>query len=286
VGESAAPHAPRALGGRLTAVAGQRRWRGRPLLLVVPGLLLVLFLAVPVVALVWRAVGTPGFLHTLRGPLVLQALRLSALTTTISMLLAVLGGTPLAYLLARRRFRAKRLIETLVDLPLVLPPVVAGVALLMAFGRQGLLGGTLGLLGIEIPFTTAAVVLAQVFVATPFYVRGAKVGFRGVPPEIEDAAALDGADAWQTARHVTLPLALPGIGSGLVLCWARALSEFGATLMFAGNFPGRTQTMPLAVMTALESDLGSALALSVLLVAAAATVLALSRLVAGDRLGD
>ena len=142
------------------------------------------------------------------------------------------------------------------------------------------------MLGVEIPFTTAAVVLAQVFVATPFYVRGARVGFGAVPRDVEEAAALDGAGPWQTARHVTIPLALPGIASGLVLCWARALSEFGATLMFAGNFAGRTQTMPLAIMTALQTSLGSTLALSVLLVIAAATVLALSRLVAGDRLSD
>lgn len=272
-------------GARREAARATSRARPRrelPLFLL-PGLLLLLFLAVPIVALFWRALGMPDFWPSLGQPLVLQALRLSAITSTITLGIALVAGTPLALVLARRSFPGKRLVETLVDLPLVLPPVVAGVALLMAFGRVGVLGRELDWLGIEIPFTTAAVVMAQLFVAVPFYVRGAKVGFLAVAPEVEEAAALDGADAWATFRHVTLPLALPGIGSGLVLCWARALSEFGATLMFAGNFMGRTQTMPLAIMTALETNLSATLALAVLLVVVSASVLILSRLVTGDR---
>lgn len=257
--------------------ARSSRRRLRPV--VVPGTLLVLFLLVPLAALVWRGMGSADFWPALRGPLVGQALRLSALTTAITLLIALAVGTPLAYVLARRAFPGRRLIEVVVDLPLVLPPVVAGVALLMAFGRRGLLGEHLAVFGIELPFTTAAVVLAQVFVAVPFYVRGARLGFLAVPPDVEDAAAIDGASGWDTFRHVTLPLALPGIASGIVLCWARALSEFGATLMFAGNFPGRTQTMPLAIMSAMESDLGAALALSVLLVAISAVVLLAARLI-------
>jgi molybdate transport system permease protein len=159
--------------------------------------------------------------------------------------------------------------------------VAAGVALLMAFGRGGVLGTPLGLLGIELPFTTAAVVLAQLFVAGPFYIRGAKLGFMAIEPEIEEAAAIDGASPWSSFWYVTLPLALPGMAGGAVLCMARAVSEFGATLMFAGNFPGRTQTMSLAIMAALETDLTAALALAVLLIATAAGVLIFSRLLVG-----
>jgi molybdate transport system permease protein len=151
----------------------------------------------------------------------------------------------------------------------------------MAFGRRGVLGPSLTVLGIELPFTMTAVVLAQLFVAGSFYIRGAKLGFAAVDPELEEAAAMDGASAWGRFWYVTLPLALPGITSGIVLCLARAVSEFGATLMFAGNFARRTQTMSLAIMAALETDLSAALALAVLLVGIAAAVLVLSRVVAG-----
>lgn len=264
------------IGGRRSSLT-----TGRPPAFVILGLLLALFLLIPIVALIWRAAGTSSFWPSLGQPLVLEALRLSAITTAITIGIALLCGTPLAWLLARRSFVGRRLVETLVDLPLVLPPVAAGIALLMAFGRKGLLGSSLDLVGIDIPFTMVAVVMAQLFVAVPFYVRGARTGFLAVPLEVEEAAALDGAGPNQTLRHVTIPLAMPGIASGLVLCWARALSEFGATLMFAGNIQGRTQTMPLAIMTALETNLGATLALSVLLVVAAAIVLLLSRLLAG-----
>jgi molybdate transport system permease protein len=195
-------------------------------------------------------------------------------------------GTPLAYLLARRRFRGKWLVDVAVDLPLVLPPVVAGVALLMAFGRRGMFGPGLQLFGVELPFTLAAVVLAQIFVAAPFYVRSARVGFAAIEPAVEEAAAIDGASAWQTFRWVTLPLAAPGVAGGAVLCFGRAVSEFGATLMFAGNFMGTTQTMSLAIMQAMESDLAAALALSVLLVIVSGLVLLGARLLAHARLGD
>jgi molybdate transport system permease protein len=248
------------------------------------GALLLLFLLIPVVALVWKAGGSAQFWPALRQPLVVHALRLTALTSLISLVVALLLGTPLAWLMARRDFPGRGLVEIVIDLPLVLPPVVAGVALLMAFGRNGLLGQELRLLGLEIPFSTTAVVMAQLFVSVPFYVRGALLGFRLVPQEVEEAAAIDGASGWSAFRHVTLPLALPGIISGGILCWARAVSEFGATLMFAGNITGRTQTMPLAIMTAMETDLNSALALAVLLVIAAAFVLVVSRLFTAERL--
>ncbi|MBX6754994.1 MAG: ABC transporter permease subunit, partial [Thermorudis peleae] len=165
----------------------------------------------------------------------------------------------------RRHFPGKALAETLVELPIALPPVIAGVALLMAFGRRGLFGPTLEHVGITLPFTPIAVVMAQLFIAIPFYIRGASLGFRSVPREVEEAAAIDGASAWQTYRHITFPLAFPGILSGLLLCGTRAAAEFGATLLFAGNLPGRTQTMTLAIMTAMETNLTQALSLSVLL---------------------
>lgn len=262
--------------------------RGRPpttpaTLLAVPASLLVGIVVVPLVALVVRAVTSPDFLQSLTAPVVLQALRVTAASTTLALLTIVITGTPLAYLLARRSFPGRDLVNLVVDLPLVLPPVVAGVALLMAFGRRGLLGQQLGSVGIELPFTLAAVVLAQVFVAGPFYIRGAIVGFATIDSEVEEAAAIDGASTWASFRFVTLPLAAPGIASGAILCFGRALSEFGATLLFAGNFLGRTQTMSLAIMQAMESDLSAALALAVLLVVAAAALLLLARALSARR---
>lgn len=252
--------------------------------LALPAMLLVAFIVLPLVALTWRAATAPSFWAALTTPLVVQALRVTAITSLLTLLVVMVVGTPAAYLLARRRFRGQWLVELALDLPLVLPPVVAGVALLMAFGRRGLLGPPLQALGIELPFTMAAVVLAQIFVAGPFYVRGARVGFAMVDQTIEEAAAIDGASAWQSFRAITLPLALPGIGGGAVLCLGRALSEFGATLLFAGNFTGETQTMALAIMQAMETDLSAALALALLLVVAAGVVLLLGRALTGDRL--
>jgi molybdate transport system permease protein len=245
----------------------------------VPTSLLVLFIVVPLAALVWRAVIDPTLWSSLTKRLVLDALWVTGLTTSATLLIALSAGTPLAYLLARHHFPGKWLVELATDLPLVLPPVAAGVALLMAFGRRGVLGPSLAVLGIELPFTMTAVVLAQLFVAGSFYIRGAKMGFAAIDPELEEAAAMDGASPWTSFWYVTLPLALPGITSGIVLCMARAVSEFGATLMFAGNFARRTQTMSLAIMAALETDLSAALALAVLLVGIAAVVLVLSRVV-------
>jgi molybdate transport system permease protein len=235
------------------------------------------FILVPLLAIVWRTATAGAFWPSLGKPIVREALTLSAVTTGVTLVIAFVVGTPLAHLLARRRFPGKQLVETVVDLPLVLPPVVAGIALLLAFGRRGVLGDELQLIGITLPFTTAAVVIAQVFVAVPFYVRSAKVGILAVPREIEEAAAIDGAAGWIILRDVTLPLALPGLAAGAVLCWARALSEFGATLLFAGNFQGRTQTMPLAIMATYSSDLDAALALAVLLLVLSTGVLILAR---------
>lgn len=226
--------------------------------------LLVLFLALPLLALVLRAL--PLGLDAWMNPNTLAALQLSFATATLSTLIAFGIGTPVAYLLARENFRGKALVDTLIDLPMVLPPAVAGIALLMTFGRRGLLGPTLSLFGIELPFTTGAVILAQTFVAAPFYVRSAKAGFGAVDKKLEQMSALLGVSNLATFFRITVPLAAPSLFSGLLMTWARALGEFGATIMFAGNFPGRTQTMPLAIYAGLESNLDSALTLSLILV--------------------
>ncbi len=236
--------------------------------------ILVLFLGVPIVAVVWRASqGSRGFsdraLATLR-----HALTLSLVTSCLALLVIVALGTPLAFLLARRRFRGARLVDALVDLPIVLPPAVAGLALLMAFGRRGVVGRWLADLGITIGFTSAAVVLAQIFVAAPFFVRAARAGFARVDRDLEDAASDLGASPAAVFRTVTLPLASPGLAAGAVLAWARAVGEFGATIMFAGNVAGRTETMPLAVYGRYGAgDLQSALLLSLVLLGASLLVL-------------
>ena len=191
----------------------------------------------------------------------------------MTLAITIIFGTPVAYLLARRDFPFRRAIDTLLDLPTVLPPSVAGVALLMAFGRRGLLGDWFEVLGIHIAFTQTAVVLAQTFVAAPFFVRAAILGFASIEPELEQAAALDGASGWQVFRRITLPLSWTALISGSVMTWARALGEFGATIIFAGNYPGRTQTMPLAIYIGFELDLDVALTLSVILVGCSFLVL-------------
>jgi molybdate transport system permease protein len=225
----------------------------------------VLFIGLPMGALMVRAAGEERFLDSLLSPVTLQALRLSAMTSTVSLVVIVALGTPFAYLLARRKSFLLRVVDSMVELPIVLPPVVAGVAMLMAFGRRGVLGASLEVAGVTLPFTTTAVLLAQVFISAPFYVRSAKLGFQAVEREYEDISQTLGLSPWRTFWKLTLPLAWPGLVSGAALAWARALSEFGATIMFAGNFIGRTQTMPLAILSTFESNIPAALALSVLL---------------------
>lgn len=256
---------------RAKASRGQRAATPRLALLSLP---LLLFLILPLVALVWRVQPVALATH-LVNPQVRQAIQLSLFTTALSTAVTLCCGTPLAYWLARRRFRGWGAIDTLLDLPMVLPPSVAGIALLIAFGRRGLLGATLSTMGINIAFTTTAVVLAQVFVASPFYVKAAISAFGGVDRDLEQAAALDGATGWNIFRYVTIPLAWPVLFSGLVMTWARALGEFGATIIFAGNFPGRTQTMPLAIYIGFELDLDVALTLSVILLVLSFCVLLL-----------
>lgn len=253
------------------AVTTQPSWQSR-LLLPVLALPLLLFLLLPLLALILR-VDLLALPANLVNPQVQQAIRLSLVTTGISTWLTLLFGTPLAYLLARHSFRGRAAMDTLLDLPMVLPPSVAGIALLLAFGRRGLLGAYLADLGLTIAFTQVAVVLAQLFVAAPFYIKAAIAGFRSVDQELEQAAALDGATRWNTFRYITFPLAWSALFGGAVMTWARALGEFGATIIFAGNFPGRTQTMPLAIYIGFELDLAVALTLAVILLALSFLVL-------------
>lgn len=235
--------------------------------LVVASALLLAFIAIPLAGLafrlppnqIWAALATP---HAL------AALRLSLETTAVSLALTLALGTPLAYVLARGTFPAKRFVDAVVDLPIVVPPAVAGLALLLVFGRSGWLGPSLGHAGIRLSFTSAAVVMAQVFVASPFYVRSARAGFVGVDRVLEAASATLGMGPLRTFALVTVPLAFPALLGGAVLSWARGLGEFGATIMFAGNLAGVSQTLPLAVYLDLEGgSLDVATALSVALVA-------------------
>lgn len=234
-------------------------------LFVLPSLLLLALLALPVMALLWRA-GTDGMLALIAQPSALSALRLSLLTSTVSVLLAIVTGTPLAFVLARRRFPGKTFLELVIDLPIVLPPSVAGIALLIAFGRQGVFGAGLNAVGISLPFTTTAVILAQTFVSAPLFVRAARIGFAELDHQIVEAAYVEGSNEWQLFRFVMFPLAGRAILSGAILAWTRAIGEFGATILFAGNLEGVTQTMPLAIYLGLERSLGVALALSTVLV--------------------
>ncbi len=226
---------------------------------------LLLFIALPLAALLLR-ISPSTFLTDIKQHQVAQAVGLSLGTSLITTLVTLALGTPVAYLLSQRRSRFFQLIDTIIDLPTVLPPAVAGVALLMAFGRRGLFGGWLAAAGLSIPFTPVAVIMAQTFIAAPLYVKAATIGFAGVHGELKQAAALDGASRIEIFRYVTLPLSGMSILTGLVMTWARAMGEFGATMIFAGNFPGRTQTMPLAIYVGFEIDLDVALALSLVLV--------------------
>jgi molybdate transport system permease protein len=234
----------------------------------------VAFLVLPVLGLV---IQTPwaDLAELLRGPEVLSALRLSLLTATAATALCLLLGVPLAWLLARVPFRGRKLVRALVTVPLVLPPVVGGIALLVTFGRNGTLGGALG---VQIPFTTVAVVLAQSFVALPFLVLSVEGALRSADQRFDEVAATLGAGRWSTFVRVTLPLAAPGVISGAVLAWARALGEFGATITFAGSREGVTRTMPLEIYASYTTgDRDAALVLSLLLLLVSVLVLTLLR---------
>jgi molybdate transport system permease protein len=243
---------------------------------------MLLFYLLPLVALVLR-VSPADLLSNLVDPQVAQAIQVSMTTTLIATGVTFVFGTPLAYLLARRRFPGRSVVDTLVDLPMLLPPAVAGVALLVTFGRRGLLGPYLTDAGITIAFTQVAVIMAEIFVASPFFVKSAISAFAAVDRELERAAAVDGATPLRAFLRVTVPLSISALFGGLVMTWARALGEFGATIIFAGNFPGRTQTMPLAIYIGFEIDLNVALTLSAVLLAIAFAVLLVVKAVLRQR---
>ncbi|QKV93656.1 molybdate ABC transporter permease subunit [Streptomyces sp. NA02950] len=266
--------AERLSGGPRPRRTVRRTRAGVPVPLLLPALGGFAFLVLPLVALLLRAPWS-GLSEQLTSAAVWQALRLSLITATAATAVALVLGVPLAWVLARARFPGRGLVRALVTLPLVLPPVVGGVALLLALGRNGVVGRWLdSAFGITLPFTTTGVVVAEAFVAMPFLVISVEGTLRAADPRYEEAATTLGASRFTAFRRVTLPLIAPGVAAGAVLAWARALGEFGATITFAGNFPGRTQTMPLSVYLALQSDPAAAIALSLVLLAVSVTVLA------------
>jgi molybdate transport system permease protein len=265
---------------RLTARERARRAarggasRSVPVPLLVPALIAILFLLLPLAGLLIRAPwGRIG--AALSGTDATQALTLSLWTATVSTAISMVIGVPLAWVLARSSFPGQRLLRALVTLPLVLPPVVGGVALLLAFSRTGIVGRYLdSWFGLTIPFSPLAVVMAETFVAMPFLIITVEGAFRSADQGFEEAAATLGAKRLTVFRRITLPMIAPSLGAGAVLCWARALGEFGATITFAGSFPGQTETMPIAVYYALENDPDAAIALSLVLLVVSVAVLA------------
>ena len=255
------------------AVRGGGGPRSVPAPLLIPAVVAVAFLALPLAGLVarapWSRLGP-----VLSGSDAVQALWLSLWTATVTTGVSLVIGVPLAWVLARTSFPGQRLVRALVTLPLVLPPVVGGVALLLAFGRAGFLGRYLNSwFGLTIPFSPLAVVMAETFVAMPFLIITVEGALRSASQGFEEAAATLGASRMTVFRRVTVPLIAPSLGAGAVLCWARALGEFGATITFAGSFPGQTETMPIAVYYALETDPNAAIALSLVLLVVSVAVL-------------
>ncbi|MEU5157503.1 ABC transporter permease [Glycomyces sp. NPDC021274] len=254
--------------------AKRARRRRVPAALLAPAVIGLVFLVLPLLGLLARTPWTE-LPARLAEPEMLAALRLSLLTASMTTVLSLCFGVPIAWLLARGEFPGRSVLRALVTVPLVLPPVVGGVALLLVFGRNGIIGSWLyERFDVTIPFSTTAVVLAMTFVSMPFLIVSVEGALRGADIRFEEAAATLGAGRWTVFTHVTLPMVAPGVLAGAVLCWARALGEFGATITFAGNFPGRTQTMPLAVYLALQTDLEAAIVLSLILLAVSVIVLA------------
>jgi molybdate transport system permease protein len=251
----------------------RRTRRRRPVGVTVLAAIAVAFFAVPLVGLLQRAPWSE-LVEDLTDPVVRDALRLSLVCSLGATALAFVLGLPLAWVLARTRLPGRRLVRALVLLPMVLPPVVGGVALLLAFGRRGLVGQYLDQwLGIRLPFTTGGAILAEAFVAMPFFVIVVEAGLRSLDTRYEEAASTLGARRFTTFRLVVLPLIAPSLVAGAALTWARALGEFGATILFAGNLQGETQTMPLAIFSELQTNLGGAIALSLVLLAISVVVL-------------
>jgi molybdate transport system permease protein len=274
------------IAGRSRHDRSGRGRRGERSLAAIAGLF-ALFLALPIVALVGRAILDGSIGVAVASPVVLGALWLSLMTTAVSLAITVAFGLPLAIVLARRDFRGKGWLEAVVDLPIVLPPSVAGLALLLVFGRRGLFAEPLEFLGISIPFTVVAVIFAQAFVSAPFFIRSARTGIAAVNRDLEDQARVDGASERQLFRLITIPLASSALAAGLVMTWARSLGEFGATIMFAGNVTGRTQTLPLVVYAEFQGgDLDASVAAAAILVLAAFGVLVAVRVFGWGRALD
>ena len=236
-----------------------------------------LLLALPVAVLMLRGVSSRAWEGLPNSSTILAATLLSFVSTFAVVCLAALLGTPLAYALSRYKFRGKRFVSLFIELPIVMPPAVAGLALLLTFGRNGVIGSLLADSGIIIPFSILAVIIAQFFISAPFYIRSAQVGFSSIANEIEDAARVDGAHGWLMFWYITLPIAWRALISGMILSWARALGEFGATILFAGNLQGKTQTMPLLVYSIFERDIDAAIWTGLVLIVLAMIALFLSQ---------
>lgn len=232
-----------------------------------------LFIALPIVSLFLK-ISPDSFMAEMSRSVVMDALKLSFLTSIATAIIIIIIGTPVAYVNARFKYPGKELIDTVIDLPVVTPPAVAGIALLMAFGRMGVVGHYLNMVGITVGFTTVAVVMAQTFVSSPFYIRQARSSFEDVDVMYENAARTLGASRVSAFFYVTVPMALNGLISGLIMSWARAMGEFGATILFAGSLQGRTETMPLAIYTEMYSDLNTSIVLSIILVVISFVVIA------------
>lgn len=236
-----------------------------------------LLMAIPIGVLVINGITSRAWEGLPNSSTIFNAIMLSFISTIATICLTAVLGTPLAYVLARHKFRGHRIVSLFIELPIVMPPAVAGLALLLTFGRRGVIGMPLSELGIIIPFSIIAVVLAQFFISAPFYIRSAQVGFASIPTEIEDAARVDGAFGWLMFWYITLPMAWRALASGMILSWARALGEFGATILFAGNLEGRTQTMPLLVYSIFERDISAAIWTGLILIVLALIALFLSQ---------
>ena len=234
-------------------------------LLIFTGVISYSIFVIPIIVLLLAGFNSNGWQNLPNPRLIIDAVWLSIRTTSFSLVIILTLGLPLAYIFARWQFRAKSFLQVFIELPIVMPPAVAGLALLLTFGRRGFIGAFLSELDINIAFTSWAVVIAQVFVAAPFFIRSAQVGFSNIPDELEDAARVDGASDWRVFLLITLPLSLRAISAGLILSWARALGEFGATILFAGSLQGRTQTMPLLVYAVFERDIDAAIWTGILL---------------------
>lgn len=251
-----------------------------PWLLGFIGIISYSIFVLPILVLILQGFNGGGLQNLPNPRIIIDAVWLSVRTTSISLFIIFILGLPLAYIFARWQFRAKSFLQVFVELPIVMPPAVAGLALLLTFGRRGFIGGFLADIGINIAFTSWAVVIAQVFVAAPFFIRAAQIGFSSIPDELEDAARVDGASDLTVFRLITLPLSLRAISAGLVLSWARALGEFGATILFAGSLQGRTQTMPLLVYATFERDIDAAIWTGILLIIIAFIAIFISQFLA------